>query len=211
MSSEENVVRLAPGQGSRTRLLAAVADLTYREGVGVGVQTLAKAARVSKRSMYELFGSKEALLTASLEERAPDYLTRLLPPDDLDSPRARILHVFAQLEKDAASPGYRGCPFLAVQVELKDPQHPASRVADRIKDQLAAFFLDEARRGGALEPGALSRQLMFIYDGAAARGGVKVDDLRGILPRTVDALLDAAGVHEVPLRTDSVDTPGDPG
>ncbi|MBW8801956.1 MAG: TetR/AcrR family transcriptional regulator, partial [Streptomyces sp.] len=72
----------------RERLLEAAATLTYRDGVGIGVEALCKAAGVSKRSMYQLFESKDELLAASLEERAADFVAALLPPaDDGRSPR----------------------------------------------------------------------------------------------------------------------------
>ena len=54
----------------RERLLEAAASLTYRSGVGIGIDALCKAAGVSKRSMYQLFESKDELLAASLERRA---------------------------------------------------------------------------------------------------------------------------------------------
>ena len=65
--------------GPRERLLEATATLTYRDGVGIGVEALCKAAGVSKRSMYQLFDSKDELLAASLERGASAYVARLLP------------------------------------------------------------------------------------------------------------------------------------
>src|SRR5882757_6818050 len=130
---------------SRERLLDAAAELFYREGVGIGVETLCRTAGVSKRSMYQLFDSKDEVLAASLERSSPAYEAFVLPdPDDTRPPRARMLHVFEQLENLSASPDYRGCPFVATAVELKDPEHPASLVARRSKDALTAFFQDEA-------------------------------------------------------------------
>ncbi|OXM63259.1 TetR/AcrR family transcriptional regulator, partial [Amycolatopsis vastitatis] len=82
---------------SRERLLEAAAELTYRDGVGIGVEALCKAAGVSKRSLYQLFESKDELLAASLKEGAAAFVAGLLPPPDDGSPRERILHVFRQL------------------------------------------------------------------------------------------------------------------
>src|SRR3954451_10203231 len=142
--------------GSRERLLEAAARLTYRDGVGIGVDALCKAARVSKRSMYQLFESKDELLAASLEERAAAFVAGLLPAsDDGRSPRERILHVFEQVESQAGAPEFQGCRYLAVQIELKDQSHPASRVAHRVKGNLTAFFRAEAARGGAVDPDLL--------------------------------------------------------
>jgi AcrR family transcriptional regulator len=181
---------------SRERLLEAAATLTYRDGVGIGVEALCKAAGVSKRSMYQLFESKDELLAASLKEGAGAFVAGLLPAaDDGRSPRLRILHVFEQVELQAGAPGFRGCRYLSAQIELKDQRHPASRVARRIKRNLLAFFCAEAERGGVRDPDLLSRQLILVFDGASARAGIGVDNLKGLIAPTVATLLDAAGMH----------------
>ncbi|MCT9083971.1 TetR/AcrR family transcriptional regulator [Streptomyces fulvoviolaceus] len=180
----------------RERLLEAAATLTYRDGVSIGVEALCKAAGVSKRSMYQLFESKDELLAASLEERAAAFAASLLPPaDDGRSPRERIMHVFARVESQAGAPEFRGCRYLAVQIELKDQTHPASRVAHQIKANLTAFFRAEAERGGASDPDLLARQLILVFDGASARAGIQADNLTGLVAPTVTTLLDVAGVR----------------
>ncbi|NUS78876.1 MAG: TetR/AcrR family transcriptional regulator [Streptomyces sp.] len=182
--------------GSRERLLEAAATLTYRDGVHIGVDALCKAAGVSKRSMYKLFESKDKLLTASLEERASAYVAALLPAaDDTRPPRERILHVFEQAEAQAGAPDFHGCRYLVVQIELKDPSHPASLVARRVKETLTAFFRAEAEQGGASDPELLARQLILVFDGASARAGIKADTQAGLITPTVATLLDAAGVR----------------
>ncbi|MEU9625445.1 TetR/AcrR family transcriptional regulator [Streptomyces luteogriseus] len=189
MSTE---VKLSP----RERLLEAAATLTYRDGVNIGVEALCKAAGVSKRSMYQLFESKDELLAASLKERASAHVASLLPAtDDGRSPRERIMHVFEQVESQAGAAEFRGCRYLAVQVELKDQSHPASRVAHQIKANLTAFFRAEAERGGAGDPDLLARQLSLVFDGASARAGIQADNLTGLVAPTVTTLLDAAGLH----------------
>ncbi|MET7621481.1 TetR/AcrR family transcriptional regulator [Streptomyces sp. NPDC005408] len=182
---------------TRERLLDAAAELFYRDGVGIGVEALCRAAGVSKRSMYQLFGSKDEVLAAALQRRAPSYETLLIPPkDEPGPPRARILYVFERLEAASTEPAYRGCPFLAVEVELKNPEHPASQVARRAKQALTDFFRTEAERGGAHDPGLLARQLTLVFDGASARAGVGSETLDGLTLTTAGALLDAAGVQE---------------
>ncbi|MER6242343.1 TetR/AcrR family transcriptional regulator [Streptomyces griseorubiginosus] len=182
--------------GSRERLLEAAAALTYREGVNVGVDALCRAAGVSKRSLYKLFESKGELLAASLEEHASAEVTALFPEaDDTRPPRERILRVFEQTEARASDPGFQGCRYLAVQIELKDPNHPASRAAHRIKENLTAFFRTEAERGGANDPDLLARQLMLVFDGAGARAGIDADTHGGLVIPTVTTLLDAANMR----------------
>ncbi len=180
----------------RGRLLEAAATLTYRDGVNIGVDALCRAAGVSKRSMYQLFESKGGLLAASLEERAASYVATLLPAaDDTRPPRERIPHVFEQLESQAGAPDFQGCRYLAVQIELKDQGHPASRVAHRVKENLTAFFRVEAERGGASDPDLLARQLILVFDGVSARAGIKADTPTGLVAPTVTTLLDAADMR----------------
>ena len=181
---------------SQERLLEAAARLTYQDGVNIGVDALCKAAGVSKRSMYKLFESKEKLLAASLEDRASAYDESLLPaPDDDRPPRERILHVFERAEAQAGEPDFQGCRYLVAQIELKNPDHPASRVARRVKANITAFFRAEAERGGARDPELLARQLILVFDGASARAGIKADTQGGLIAPTVATLLDAAGVR----------------
>lgn len=181
---------------SRERLLEAAATLTYRDGVHIGVDALCKAAGVSKRSMYKLFESKDELLAASLEERASAYVAALLPAAGDDRPpRDRILHVFERAEAEAGTADFQGCRYLVVQIELKDPSHPASLVARRVKEDLTSFFRVEAEKGGAREPDLLARQLILVFDGASARAGIKAETRGGLVAPTVGALLDAADVR----------------
>ncbi|GAA4985232.1 AcrR family transcriptional regulator [Nonomuraea thailandensis] len=180
---------------TRERLLDAAAELFYREGVGVGIDALCRRAGVSKRSMYQLFDSKDEVVAASLERSAPAYQAFLLPPDDDRPPRARILHVFERLEESATMPDYRGCPFVAAAVEVKSPGHPAALVARRSKDALTAFFRGEAERAGVKDPALLARQLTVAFDGAGAQAVVQARGLDGLAVATAAALLDAAGLH----------------
>ncbi|MEW2120943.1 TetR/AcrR family transcriptional regulator [Streptomyces sp. NPDC005474] len=182
--------------GPRERLLEAAATLSYAVGVNVGVEALCRAAGVSKRAMYQLFEGKDELIAARLEWRAVTSQGGLPSRDgDAASARERILRVFDEMAARSSSAGFWGCPYLAVQVELKDPEHPASRVARTVKQGLTDFFRAEAVRGHACNPGLLARQLTLLYDGASARAGIKADDLSNLITPTVVTLLNAAGLE----------------
>jgi AcrR family transcriptional regulator len=147
--------------------------------------------------MYQLFDSKDAVIAASLDRFAPRVHHSMIPADDdpeYQSPRARILHVFERLEGLARSADYYGCPFVATAVELKAPEHPASVVARRWKDELTRFFHEEAERGGVKDPETLARQLTIIFDGAGARAVMQAEGLDGLAVLTAAMLLDAAGL-----------------
>lgn len=182
-------------EATRARLLDAAADLFYSEGIGVGVEALCRAAGVSKRSMYQLFTSKEDLLAASLARSVPGYLASLLPGPELHlTPARRVLHVFEQLEKVIADPGFRGCPYVSAATEIKSAEHPARVVARRFHDQLTEYFRAAVADGGAAEPDFLAMQLTLVHDGAAARAVVQGAPTPGLALVTAEGLLSSAGL-----------------
>lgn len=158
----------------RERLLAAAEDLFYGEGVHIGVDRLCEIAQVSKRSMYQHFGSKDEVIVEMLKARAAHIAAEWTEGDPV-SPRDTILAVFDALHAKASTEDFRGCPFVNVATELKDREHPASVAALGYKLQLNELFEEQARLAGAADPEALGVQLTMVFDGACAfsvvRGG----------------------------------------
>ncbi|MGY4767409.1 TetR/AcrR family transcriptional regulator [Kribbella sp. CWNU-51] len=186
----------------RERLLDAAGELFYRDGVNIGVDALCKAAGVSKKSMYQLFRSKDELIAESLANRGAAYQTLLHPGAEDDRPaRDRILDVFERQDAVVAAGNFLGCPYVSTAVELKNPEHPGSVVARHFKQQLTDFFHRELVKAGAEDPGTLAIQLTIIFDGASARSVVRAQPLGGIGVTTAAALLDAAGVRSGDLAT----------
>src|SRR5689334_14828391 len=107
----------------RERLIRAATELFYLEGITTtGVQKLCQAAGVSKRSMYELFETKDELLTEVLTRSGSSDLALFLPDGSADeTPRLRILHIFEHLEMLIATAQYFGCPLVNASIELTDP------------------------------------------------------------------------------------------
>ena len=65
---------VVPASAARERILRAVDELFYRDGVqAVGVDAVIEHAGVNKMSLYRNFGSKDQLITAFLEDRDRQY------------------------------------------------------------------------------------------------------------------------------------------
>jgi AcrR family transcriptional regulator len=157
------------GRGARERILAATRDLYYRQGINVtGVAELCGAARVSKRTLYQHFGSKEEVVTAYLASIAadPGYAPNaVLTRADL-APRARMLELYPTLAVGRRP--LRGCPFVNASVEVADPTHPARRLAAIYKREFADRLGALAREAGARNADQVGHRLALLYDGAAA-------------------------------------------
>ena len=62
--------RRRPANEARNNILDAAEQLFYKHGIGaVGVDAVANAARVTKRTLYYHFASKEDLVAAYLDAR----------------------------------------------------------------------------------------------------------------------------------------------
>jgi AcrR family transcriptional regulator len=154
----------------RERVLEAAARLFIREGVhAVGVDRLAQEAQVSKRSIYQHFESKDAIVADMLQEYGPRVVADFFDQrDDGRTPRERALHVYDVLHRAAAAGDYFGCPFVNVATELRDREHPAAQVAQRFKGELTDYFQRQAEAAGAASPEVLAVQLTLLFDGASA-------------------------------------------
>lgn len=177
----------------RQRLLDVAADLFYRQGIGaVGVDLVSKAAGVSKRTLYQQFGSKDQLVAQSLDAQGAAILGLCIPAAGEGAPpRQQILAVFDGLREWTASDAFRGCPFVNTATELADPGHPARHVARDYKLRLRDYFALQAERGNAEDPQRLADQLIVVFDGAIVQA-VMGTGLRADAARTaVQSLLDA--------------------
>src|SRR5215470_14538821 len=180
----------------RQRLLDAAADLFYRQGIGaVGVDLVSKQAGVSKRTLYQQFGSKDRLIAESLDAHGAAILGLYIPAEDPGAPaRQQILGVFDGLSRWTASETFRGCPFVNTATELADPGHPARRIARDYKLRLRDYFARQAARGQAEDPQRLADQLLVVFDGAIVQAVIGTVQHSGAARTAVEALLDAQGL-----------------
>jgi AcrR family transcriptional regulator len=177
---------------ARRKLLDTAAELFYREGIGpTGVDRISAAAGVSKRSLYQHFAGKDALVAAALAEHGPAILERYIPADDSEaSPRQKILSVFDALGRWSQAPDFRGCPFVNAAAELASPDHPARAVARDYKLRLARYFARQAEIGGARDPEALAEQLLMLFDGATSQALIKSSPVPDSARTAAEILLD---------------------
>ncbi|WP_219414548.1 TetR/AcrR family transcriptional regulator [Pseudonocardia nigra] len=149
------------------RLLAAAADLFYRRGIrAVGVDLIADTAGTTKKTLYDRFGSKDALVVLYLRRRAEQWHGFLRAHIDPHPPgRARVLGAFDALE-DWLREQYRGCAFVNAYAEVGGTDHPAVEVIRADKAWTRQLFCELAREAGAADPDALGAQLHVLYEGA---------------------------------------------
>jgi AcrR family transcriptional regulator len=183
--------RWPPKASMQDRILKTADRLFYGKGIrAIGVDAIADAVGISKRTLYNHFPSKDALVVAYLSRRF-----RPFDASDLD-PREQILDVFDRLETAFAGKGYRGCPFVNAVTELGEPKHPANKIAIDFKEQRRIWFRDLLVRLDVPDPDALATHLALLVDGAIAGALVRGDPAVARAARdAARVLLGAAGVH----------------
>jgi len=158
------------------RIAMLAAEQFHEHGItATGVEALSRAAGISKRTLYERFGSKEGLITAAYD--ALDLPVYRMFTEGIeaktDDPRRQLEAFFAQLESIVRMPEFRGCPFTNAASELSDPDHPAHKVVRRHKERIRRWLLMRARAAGAANPEELSRRLMLVFAGVQSQALVE--------------------------------------
>jgi AcrR family transcriptional regulator len=167
----------------KDRILETADRLFYLQGIrAVGVDTIAAEIGISKRTLYNHFPSKDALITAYLTRRS-----RPIRPSD-KAPAEQILGTFEALQRRFASEDFRGCPFVNAVAELGAADQAVRKIAVAFKDSRRAWFFDLLTQLGVADADGLAIQLQLLVDGAIATDLVRND------PSVARAAQDAARV-----------------
>jgi AcrR family transcriptional regulator len=163
--------RLTP---SARRILEVASELFYREGIhAVGVDTIAAKSGVTKRTLYNRFGSKDGLLLAYLETRDRrwrDLVTDRLKDAEGD-PVRRVLVPF-EVMPEWLGASDRGCSFINAFAELPEPSHPGRQVIVAEKKWLRTLFGELLGEAGVARPDDLAVQLLSLHEGAIVSSAI---------------------------------------
>ncbi|MFD8917040.1 TetR/AcrR family transcriptional regulator [Streptomyces sp. NPDC059569] len=195
MSPTPEPRRITMTPGAR-RALEAASRLFYEHGIhAVGVDLIAAEAGVTKKTLYDRFGSKDQLVVeylAARDERWRAFLAERLEavspgPDDVRPPGvARVLAVFdaSRAWMEANSP--RGCSMVNAHAEIDDRGHPAYSVIAGQKRWMLELFTRLAReaeagngngngtKNGPRKADQLGRTLMLLHEGALVAHGLRI-------------------------------------
>lgn len=149
------------------RLLTAATALFAQEGIrAVGIDRIIEEASVAKASLYQHYGSKDALVAAYL--RAQDERDRAAyrrAVADVGDPVERILIIFDLAARAAAERGFRGCLYLNALTEFPNQDHPAVEVVRTHRDWLVRLWTEALTELGVPDPAGLTARLVVLYDG----------------------------------------------
>jgi AcrR family transcriptional regulator len=153
------------GRGARQRILEAAAELFYREGINAtGVERLAAESSVSKRTLYQHFPSKTAVVEEYL--RSIEQIVESATQATGQTPREALLSVF-RAPTGRTGP-LRGCPFHNAAVEAAGAMPGVQEIVRANKRAFIDGLTELAKQAGAADPQLLGSELGVLYEGAAA-------------------------------------------
>ncbi|TDE14947.1 TetR/AcrR family transcriptional regulator [Jiangella asiatica] len=187
------------------RLLDAASDMFYRHGIrAVGVDAIAEAAGTTKKTLYDRFGSKDALVALYLRRRFERWQAFVLAYLEEHAPQPgpeRVLAVYdalAQWHGEAV----RGCAFVNAFAEVGGSQHPGIEVIRAEKSwvrRLYARLAAEAGLAPAERADEVGVRLALLHEGSMIMSTVGDDDRAMAHARAAAAdLLEAALVRSGP-------------
>lgn len=155
---------------TRRRIREAAYRLFRRHGYGrVTMDAIAAAARLTKRTLYYHYESKDQLLADVLEEQHDLALQAFSTFGDQlsGSPESIVTGIFRDLAVWADKPRWAGSGFTRLVIELADlPGHPARRIARRHKAQLENCLAELLARSGVKQAKELARAVWLLSEGA---------------------------------------------
>ncbi|WP_438305905.1 TetR/AcrR family transcriptional regulator [Streptomyces sp. HUAS TT11] len=207
MSGTEEVRRIVMTPAAR-RVLEAAERLFYERGIhAVGVDLIAAEAGVTKKTLYDRFGSKDQLVVEYLayrDERWRDFLATRLEAAGT-TPRDRILCVFESSRAWAQEHSSKGCSMVNAHAEISSSSHPAHPVIAGQKQWMLHLFADLTSKAVTTDSEQLARTLMLLHEGALVAHGLAIfPDPIGHARDQARILLDVAMREETPgeRRTD---------
>jgi len=153
----------------------------------VGIDTLLEKAKVSKKTLYTHFPSKNALILAVVRRYDESFRHFLLRELDLRAanPYDKLLCIFDIAGEWFASPGFHGCLALKAISEFAEEDRAVVRACEEFKRLLREQFERLAKDAGALDAPRLASELCLILEGAVVSAQIHRSPLVALHARTI--------------------------
>lgn len=154
---------------TRQQIIDAAYTLFYQSGfMRAGVDAIANAAGITKRTLYQHFGSKDELIEAVLEHQDQIALERIRRWADCitGKPDQMVKTIFEKLAKWAAGAEWQGSGFTRAAVEFADqPGHPARKAARRQKEKVEMYLVEKFAAQDLDDAEQLVREVLLLIEG----------------------------------------------
>jgi AcrR family transcriptional regulator len=135
----------------------------------VGVDEIAAATGITKRTIYYHFKSKDALLAAVLASQHEQTFAQFqtFGIELSGRPEEIVDTFFRALATWSATPRWAGSGFTRLAIELADlPGHPARSIARRHKAVLEEYLAELLEKANVTSPRDRAREIQLLAEGA---------------------------------------------
>lgn len=161
---------VAAKSNTKARITAAANKLFYMQGIkATSLDAIAEKAKVTKRTFYYHFQSKDDLITEYLKSRDQPNLVAFQKAFASQGGELteKIRAVFEVISNTASHPKWRGCGFQRTAGELANkPGHPAIKAASAHKKNVEHWLGEEFSRSKLTNPEIIARQVVLLLEGA---------------------------------------------
>lgn len=161
-------------KSKRDALVETAQVLFHREGIkATGIDTVLEKAGVAKRTLYNHFESKEALILATLERRDAEFMNMLkiagkkyIKKQECDEKFAPVLAFFDAIDEWTQSDNFTGCMFINASAEYLEKDDPIHIACTQHKLLVINYLQELLTPLGLADNLELALQLALLTDGA---------------------------------------------
>ncbi|MEM7282472.1 MAG: TetR/AcrR family transcriptional regulator [Pseudomonadota bacterium] len=153
----------------RQELVNTAVELFSAHGFhATGIDRIAEVAKVSKKTMYHHFRSKEELILAALREHdgrfRNDFMRAVRKSGD--TPEQRLLGVFDVAHAWFSDNKFYGCMFINAIGEYSEPNTAIRKVCKEFKRLMLSYMEELAEAAGIPNPKEVAATLALLLEGS---------------------------------------------
>ncbi len=164
------------GPKANARLLEAAIGLCCRKGVAAtSVDEIIEESGVARMTLYNRYGSKDALIHAALAHEASVwrawFFTRLA--ETAGTPREKLLSLFEIMDEWFRREDYLGCALMNAAMESRNTDEKLAGIIRVHKSHVLEQVRALVHAAGVDDVELLTQQIDLLMDGAIVKAAIK--------------------------------------
>ena len=157
-------------------ILIAAAELFYCNGFSqVSINEVIANSKVSRRTFYRYFPSKDELIVEVMRFQAKQWLKYFEEEvsKKASSPKEKILSSLDVLLEWYESPEFHGCPFIKAALEIADTSHPVNQIVVMARQSVRTYIFKLALEANIPKPEIFSHQYLLLMGGSILMASIE--------------------------------------
>ena len=179
MSKDKTSQATPRTQDTKTRILDNAAREFYKHGYrATGVDAIARAAAITKATLYHHFQNKEELIEESLKRLSEFHRGNYVKAWNKRGllPKDKLTVLFDEMHRSFKEPDFYGCPFINAAGEYTQRDSSVRRICESHYAFLTSHLEQFARDADLIKPRIVAEQITGCIAGAYSAwfvGGLK--------------------------------------